>query len=248
MSMTGCHVDDTTSGNGGFASLYLSELNIMQSVVSKSISKKFGGVIYMSVSTLLTSENVFRNNISPLGGVIYSLLSVFTASHDKFYHNTAWLSGGVVFMEAFVGEDSATDTVIDIDPSFIGNCYFNESTSQKSGAVGKSFSLSNVVNYSKNLASRTKNFLIFSVSLTFGELLIIDSTIENSQSGVYGAIYNTFGALSILRCNFTNNEAGGTIFTSKYEILTQTCFIRYCSSSFHSTRWSNCIEYSSGYI
>lgn len=157
MLMTGCYIEDAVSGNGGLASMSLSKLNITQSVVSNSTGQISGGVIYMSLSILLSSENVFRNNISPIGGVIYSAYSIFTISHDKFYHNGALLSGGVIFMENVVYEGVDPGSVM--GPSVIDNCYFHESTSQRSGAVGKSFLLSNVVNC-KNLATQTKKFLI----------------------------------------------------------------------------------------
>ena len=169
-------------------------------------SSRYGGCLYISLSSVTISESEFRNNRAYYsGGVIYALSLNLRIDRSQFSFNTQqyyYGSGGALH---------ARDSNIAIDSSV-----FDNNNGRYGGAIysyrSENFQISNTT------FVNNRGGAIYATQALFSNSSISHSQfINNIANGGHGGAIYTSGSSVITQCQFFSNIAsgsGGAIHTS----------------------------------
>ena len=200
LKIDNCTFTENEAEYGGAVSIRNGNMTVTKSVFKNN--KADNGAIYGYLANMIVEDTLFENNVADCGGgaIFIENCTTLTVSSSSFKKNSAKSFGGSIYA-AYSDNVQISDTL------------FEKDNSDRIG--GSIFSLESNLNLDNVSISEAKAPFGAGIAGLDSDVSVNDASIENCSAKYYGgAIYNSYGALSIADSTLSENDAdrGGALY------------------------------------
>lgn len=199
LKIDNCTFTENEAEYGGAVSIRNGNMTVTKSIFKNN--KADNGAIYGYLANMIVEDTLFENNVADCGGgaIFIENCTTLTVSSSLFKRNSAKSFGGSIYSSS--GNVQISDTI------------FEKDNSDRIG--GSIFSLDSNMNMGNVSISDAKAPFGAGIAGLDSDVSVNDASIENCSAKYYGgAIYNSYGALSIADSTLSENDAdrGGALY------------------------------------
>lgn len=216
LEVDNCMFTDNQADFGSAISVRNGNMTVSKSTFKNN--REDNGAIYGYLANIVIKNTLFENNVANYGGgVIFVENTTLTVTSSSFKKNSAKVSGGSIYSSSSKVRISGTVFESDHSDRSAGSIYSDDSNLNLDKVTineAKSLFGAGITGLSSNVS--LDEVMINNCSATYyggaiynsyGTLSISDSSLIKNSADAGGALYIDYGLLNVHSTNFTNNTA-----------------------------------------